>query len=249
VNLHLKFSGGPDGGITGDMFIAAVLDAFPRFEQRVMSAIDTLDAEYPVVCSLVASDTEVAGHRFNGHRFNIEPFDKYFGHIPLVFPEERSSWRSVRERLVGADIAPGVRRHAMKIFEFMVRAEAGAHGIQPERVAFEPGAWNSMAQVVGAATLIDALEAAHWSVSITNGGAMSLVAAAIVDYLCPASSRGRPLPQARSLARSGTGFGLFRSANNYVRLLCFESGDAAHRQHDVTPKSMPAAGPVQQPRQ
>ncbi len=90
----------------------------------------------------------------------------------------------------------------------MVSAEAAAHDIVPERVVFEAGAWNSLAQVVGAAALIDALDTAQWSASeFPSGGAVSLTGAAIVDYLCPPRARGRPLPKARSLVRSGTGFG------------------------------------------
>jgi hypothetical protein len=206
------------------MFIAAVLDAFPQFERRVIRAIDALDSPYPVVCSLVAhSDFEVTGYRFE-----IEPFDKYFGHIPLAFPQEPARWESVRARLASAEIGPGVRTHATKIFELLVRAEAAVRGILPERVAFETGAWNSMAQVVGAATLIDALDAAQWSASpFPPGGAVTLTGAAIVDYLCPPRSRGRPQPRARSLLRSGTGLGFRTPQNNFMRLLCFEPDAAA----------------------
>jgi pyridinium-3,5-bisthiocarboxylic acid mononucleotide nickel chelatase len=219
LNLQLNLC----GGLTGDMFIAALVDAFPRFERRVIAAIDALDAPYPVVCSFVAhSDNDLTGHQFE-----IEPFDKYFGHIPLAFPQEPANWGWVRERLVRAEIGTGVRTHATKIFELLVHAEAALQGILPERVAFEPRAWNSIAQIVGAATLIDALDHAQWSASaFPAGDAVTLTGAAIVDYLCPPRSRGRPQPKARSLARSGTGFGLVGAQNGYVRLLCFEAGDA-----------------------
>ncbi len=206
------------------MFIAAVLDAFPHFEQRVISTIDALDAPYPVICSLVShSEYDVIGRRFE-----IEPFVKYFGHIPLAFPQEPAGWTSVRDRLAAAEIGPGIRKHATKIFELLVRAESAVHGVSPERVGFEAGAWSSIAQVVGAATLIDALHSAQWSSStFPSGGAVTLTGAAIVDHLCPPRLRGRPLPRAKSLVRSGTGFGLFPCQNNYMRLLCFDSGDAA----------------------
>jgi hypothetical protein len=225
VDLHLNLS----GGLTGDMFIAAVLDAFPHLESRVIRAIDVLDSSYPVVCSLVPH----ADYEVPGHRFEIEPFDKYLGRIPLAFPQEPAGWESLRDRLAAAEIGPRVRTHATKIFELLVRAEAAVHGILPERVAFEAGAWNSMAQVVGAATLIDALDGAQWSASpFPPGGAVTLTGAAIVDYLCPPRARGRPQPRARSLVRSGTGFGLRTSQNNYVRLLCFEAGEAALSESD-----------------
>jgi pyridinium-3,5-bisthiocarboxylic acid mononucleotide nickel chelatase len=239
VDLHLNLS----GGLTGDMFIAAVLDAFPRFEQRVITAIDALDGPYPVVCSLVAhSDSNVSGHRFE-----IEPFDKHFGHIPLAFPREPASWESVRERLIGARIGEDVRAHATQIFELLVRAEAALQGILPERVAFEAGAWNPIAQIVGAAALIDALDTAQWSASaLPAGGAVTLTGAAIVDYLCPPRSRGRPQPKARSLVRSGTGFGLLNSHNSYLRLLCFEAGDADLVEQDNAPASRRTAGGTDQ---
>jgi hypothetical protein len=242
LHLHLNLC----GGLTGDMFIAAVLDAFPRFEQRVIAAIDALDDPYPVVCSLVAhSDFELTGHRFE-----IEPFDKYFGHIPLAFPQEPARWGSVRDRLIAAEIGPEVRAHATKIFELIVRAEAAVNGILPERVAFEAGAWNTLAQVVGAATLVDALDAAQWSASpFSYGGAVTLTGAAIVDYLCPPNSRGRALPGARSLVRSGVGFGSLMPLNNYMRVLCFESGAAFPPSDETLAPRRTAGGQDRQSRQ
>lgn len=234
MNLHLNLT----GGLTADMFIAAVLDAFPRFEQRVVAAIDALDAPYPVVCSLIAHSE----HEMSGHRFEIEPFVKYFGHIPLAFPQEPADWQSVRDRLIAAQIGSHVRTHATKIFELLVRAQAALHGISPERVAFEAGAWNSIAQVVGAAALIDALDTAQWSASpFPPDGAVTLSGAAIIDYLCPPRSRGRPHPRTRSLVRSGTGFGLLPSPNNYIRLLCFEADEAAllEREATLAPRHVP----------
>jgi pyridinium-3,5-bisthiocarboxylic acid mononucleotide nickel chelatase len=241
LDLHLNLS----AGLTGDMFIAAALDAFPRFERRVIAAIDALDAPYPVVCSLVAhSDKDVTGHRFE-----IEPFEKYFGRIPLAFPQEPAAWDSVRERLARAEIGTGVRAHATKIFELLVRAEADLQGILPEKVTFEPGAWNSIAQVVGAAALINALDKVQWSASaFPAGGTVTLTGAAIVDYLCPPRSRGRPQPRARSLIRSGTGFGLVGSENNYIRLLCFEAGEGALLEREKMPPRRTAHGAQHQSR-
>lgn len=219
MDLHLNLA----GGLTGDMFIAAVLDAFPRFEQRVIAAIDALDAPYPVVCTLVAhSDYEVTGHRFE-----IEPFDKYFGYIPFAFSQERAR-ESVQERLVAADIPPGVRAHAAKIFDLLARAESAMFGMATEKMEFEGGAWNSIAQVAGAAALIDALGPARWTASpFPPDEAVTLTGAAIVDYLCPPRSRVQHLPRVRSLVRSGTGFGSLPSRHSHMRLLCFDEGNTA----------------------
>ena len=241
MHLHLKYS----GGLTGDMFIAAVLDAFPRFEQRVIASIDAVDAPYPVACSLIAqSDAEMSGHRFE-----IEPFVKYFGHIPLAFPQEPARWESVRERLNAADIEPDIRTHATKIFELMVRAEAAAHNIVPERVVFEAGAWNSLAQVVGAATVIEALDPALWSVSGPASGGLSRIGAAIIHYLWPPKTCGRRLPSAQSLVGTGTGFGLLSAQNICARLLCFEEGEGTSLERDALASQRAAGRPDQQTRQ
>jgi hypothetical protein len=229
LDLHLKFG----GGLTGDMFIAAVLDAFPQFEQRVIAAIDALDAPYPVACSLVAH----ADYEVSGHRFDIEPFDKYFGYIPFAFSQERASRESVRERLIAANIKPGVRMHATRIFELLAKAESAVWGITSDEIAFEVGGWNSIAQVMGAAALIDALEPAKWTASpFAPDADVTLTGAALVDYLCPSSSlRSRaPLPQVRNLVRSGTGFG---SKNSCLRLLCFEEGDDAVAGLETPPRA------------
>jgi hypothetical protein len=219
LDLHLNLG----GGLTGDMFIATVLDAFPQFEQRVIAAIDAMDAPHPVACSLVAH----ADAEGSGHRFEIEPFDKYFGDIPFAFSQERASWESVRERLAAADLKPGVRTHATRIFELLAKAESAVWGIASEEMPFDVRGWNSIAQVMGAAALIDALEPARWTASaFAPGEAVTLTGAAIVDYLCPSSSqRSRAqVPRMRNLVRSGTGFGSQKSS---LRLFCFEEGDEA----------------------
>jgi hypothetical protein len=228
------------------MFIAAVLDAFPRFEHRVIGAIDALDAAYPVSCSLVAH----TGNGLPGHRFEIEPFVKYFGRIPLAFPQEPARWDSVRKRLNAAQIGGRVRTHAIEIFELMVRAGEAAQNTLPERVVFEAGAWNSLAQVVGAATLIEVLEGARWSVSGSPAdGAVSRIGGAIVEHLCLPQWRG-PLPKSRALVRSGAGFGSPSIPDSCARLLYFEADETTPFERDATPPQTRSAGrPDQRSRQ
>lgn len=241
MHLHLKYS----GGLTGDMFIAAVLDAFPRLEQRVIATIDAVDAPYPVACSLVAHSHA----DLYGRRFEIEPFVKYFGHIPVAFPQEPARWETVRARLNAADIDEGIRTRAAEIFALMVRAEAAAHAVAPDKIVFEAGAWNSTAQIVGAAALIDALEPAQWSVSGPPSGGLSRIGAAVINYLCPPGTRVRPLPPARSLVATGAGFGLLSAQNICARLLCFEEGEGANLERDALASRRAAGKPDQQTRQ
>jgi len=225
------------GALTGDMFIAAVLDAFPHHEERVVAAIDAVDARHPVACALLGHvDVEVSGQRFE-----IVPFEKYFGIIPFAFPREGVTWDAVAEWLRAAEIKPAVRAHAAKVFELIAKAESGTAVLG---AAAELTPWYVTSQVVGAAALIDALGPVRWTVSPSNEGtAATLTAAAILDYLCPARNRSQPLPRMRSLTRSGIGFGSPPATNTYLRLLCFDEGSAALAAPDMSAQvPMPVDG-------
>jgi uncharacterized protein (DUF111 family) len=234
--LHLIAS----GAMSGDMFIAAVLDAFSGLEGRVLAAVDAADSPYPVACSLVPhSDYEAAGQQFR-----IEPFDKYFGRIPFAYDAEGAGWDVLRRRLRDAPLQSGVRRHAHDIFESIVKIESKIRRVPPERLVFEETTlWNSMAQVVGAAALIEALAPARWSASLSQGEAADVTGAAIVGYLCPADAQNQPIPR-RQLTRSGAGYGV--GSNNVLRLLCFEEGDPALLRADDIGRPKQAGGAQQQ---
>jgi hypothetical protein len=226
MDLHLNSS----GGFTGGMFIAAMLDAFPRYEDRVLAAIDTLDGDYPVACFLASE----ADFELKGCRFEIEPFHKYFGHIPLAFPvaaqgdshsHERLTWGVLRQRLVLAPLASAVRAHAISIFGLLVAAESSAQATAPDKVAFpEVAAWQALAEIIGAAALIDAMGSARWTA--TPVSELSSAGAAILRYLCPEAG-DRSLPSLRTLVGTGVGFGPQRGTQkSYLRVLCFEESDA-----------------------
>jgi pyridinium-3,5-bisthiocarboxylic acid mononucleotide nickel chelatase len=223
LQLHLELA----GGLTGDMFVAAVLDAFPQFEDRVTASIDAVEAACPVVCSFEVH----ADHDRLGHRFDVEPFTKYFGNIPFAFavisqgdcaPHEPSNFRSVRDRLSAASIDQSVRAHSENLFRLLADAEAAAHGIEADSIEFrEIGAWDAIADIVGAATLIDALGTARWTASpVLIPQAMTPTGAAILRYLCP--SGGCAAPKQYPLVGSGTGFPSRSPCYNHVRVLCFD---------------------------
>jgi uncharacterized protein (DUF111 family) len=223
VDLHLVAA----GIVTGDMFIAAGLDTFPHLEGRVLAAVDSLDELYPVSLSLEPH----ADYEVTGRRLAIEPYHKYFGHIPHAFADGAASCRSVRQRLDDAQISVNTHMHACKILELICAAESQRQGVIPERVVFgEAAGWHTLAQVAGAAALIEALEPACWSASPSSARETDVTGNAIIEYLCPIDTRSRPIPRAR-LVRSGAGYSA--NSNNVVRLLCFEEGnlsDASERE-------------------
>jgi hypothetical protein len=235
MDLHLSVY----GALTGDMFVAAVLDAFPLHEERVVAAIDAVDASHPVSCALL----DHVDNQGSGRRFEIVPFERYFGHIPFAFSRERTTWQSAREQLRAAQVHHAVRAHAAKMFQSLA-AESVGSALAGAKPAPDPAPCFCIAQLVGAAALIDALGPVRWRMScLPSGATVAPTAAAILDYLCPPPLRGQPLPRMRSLARSGTGFGSPPASNSYLRLLCFDEGGAAFAEPDFPAQvAMPVSG-------
>jgi pyridinium-3,5-bisthiocarboxylic acid mononucleotide nickel chelatase len=229
LQLHLELA----GGLTGDMFLAAVLDAFPQLEGRVAASIDAVEEACPVVCSF---DVDV-DNRLD-RRFDLKPA-KYFGDNPLALSakspgdcaaHEPFNFRSVCDRLSAASIDQAVRAHSKNLLRLLAEAEAAAHGIEVISIEFhEVGAWDAIADIVGAAALIDALDTAQWSASpVLVPEGMTPTGTAILRYLCPTG--GSAVPKKYALVGSGTGFpSRSPCPRNPVRVLCFDERSNSQR--------------------
>jgi uncharacterized protein (TIGR00299 family) protein len=89
--------------------------------------------------------------------------------VPL---QDHVSWNKIRSELAGSKLEPEVQRHAIAIFTLLADAEARVHGIPQDDIAFhEVGAWDSIADIVGAAHLIAALGVTSWTVGAVPLGA------------------------------------------------------------------------------
>lgn len=78
---------------------------------------------------------------------------------------DHTHWSALREDLKASGLPEGVKHHAIGIFTELAKAEAQVHGKPVDEVAFhEVGNWDSIADIVAAATLIDALSPTSWSV-------------------------------------------------------------------------------------
>ncbi|WP_339103332.1 nickel pincer cofactor biosynthesis protein LarC [Haloterrigena salinisoli] len=87
------------------------------------------------------------------------------------------SYREVRDIVAGMDLEPAVERDALAIFELLGEAEADVHGESIEEIHFhEVGADDAIADVVGAALLVDDLEPDRIVTTplATGGGSVSM---------------------------------------------------------------------------
>ncbi|MBX7187775.1 MAG: LarC family nickel insertion protein [Vicinamibacteria bacterium] len=170
--MHIRID--PVGGLAGDMFVAAMLDAFPPLEASVRDAVRAAGLPERFRCDLVPH----ADHALTGRRFLVvetTPSDPH-GHAhdhPHQHAHEHAHdhehghrpFAEIRGGLNAAPLDPGVRDHALAIFTALAEAEAQVHGATTDTVSFhELGEWDSIADIVAAAAIIHALGPATWSV-------------------------------------------------------------------------------------
>jgi pyridinium-3,5-bisthiocarboxylic acid mononucleotide nickel chelatase len=242
TRIHLD----PVGGLAGDMFVAAMLDAWPERETAMVGAVQAAGLPAGIALELLPH----TDHALSGRRFvvrNEVPKDAH----------PNTPWRTIRERLSAADLPGATATRAADIFARLAAAEASVHGVAIDDVMFhEVGAWDSIADIVGAAFLIDACGAVRWTAAALPLGAgrvasahgdlpvpapataallegfvtiedgiggerITPTGAAIIAHLAPDQNITQP---AARLLHSGTGFGTRRlpGISNILRLLAYD---------------------------
>ena len=183
--MHIQLD--PVGGIAGDMFAAAVLDAWPELEPLLVAALGRAGLDAIATVERVAhADHALTGSRFavyetsrrdrepdaqdlDGHEHGgaashhhpeVRPHDCDHDHGSVC---EHHRYRDIRSLLGESNLDPGVRARALDIFARLAAAESAVHGVPVDDVSFhEVGAYDSIADVVCAAWLIERLDAT-WS--------------------------------------------------------------------------------------
>ena len=182
MEIHLD----PLGGLSGDMFVAALLDAFPEHWPHVQSTIASLNLGSAAECQL----TPHRDHSFAGRRFQVSaersslnlPAGQPRGRppqIPLMPMREarhhdhasahahragHKAWADIRVELDRSTLDADVKKHALAIFTLLAEAEAKVHGVEVDSVTFhEVGAVNSIVDIVAAAQLISLIRADRWT--------------------------------------------------------------------------------------
>jgi len=153
--LHVHFD--PSSGIAGDMVVAALVDA--GVPARVVA--DAI-AEMGVHGLKVGFEKRRRG-AFAGKGFVVHAPGSHHGPHHGHHHEHRD-YAEIRRLLQRARLDAETKRLARAIFERIATAEAALHGVALDRVAFhEVGAWDSIADVVGAAAAMAWLQPASVS--------------------------------------------------------------------------------------
>lgn len=196
------------GGMAGDMFVAALLDALPQHRRGLMDGLQALDLPVPVALALDPGlDHGIAGHRFrvrprstteqhrhgsahqhqhgHDHDHDHDHGHSHHGHGDHVDHAWIQAW------LDAAPLPAGVRAHAKAIFLTLAQAEAAVHGRSVADVTFhEVGSWDSIVDVVAAAYLIDAVDASQWTHGLVPlGGGIVRTAHGFMPVPAPATTR------------------------------------------------------------
>jgi pyridinium-3,5-bisthiocarboxylic acid mononucleotide nickel chelatase len=140
----------PVGGAAGDMFIAAALDAWPAFKEPVFKAIH--DSNLPAGYEARLVERQSGGLAASGFTSQAPgtPSGEYV---------------DFRRRLAEAPLPEAVRKHALGLLALLAEAESAVHRVPVEQVHFhELADWDTQADIVGAAAIMDLLDGARWHI-------------------------------------------------------------------------------------
>lgn len=178
LHLHLD----PVGGAAGDMFIAAMLHAFPDLAERVLADVATvLPAEVGH-----AELTEHVASGITARRFELV----------LTAPDAgarhgaETTYRAMRALLENAPLSDGTAKSACAILHRIAEAEAQVHSIPIDRVHFhEIADWDALMDVTAAGSICAALAGATVSLAaLPLGGGLVETAHGKLPVPAPATA-------------------------------------------------------------
>ena len=204
MHIHLDLV----GGIAGDMFAAALLDLRPDLEGELFQALET--AGFGTIVQVAREpfdDGVLSGSRFDVKRAHAEAHrDHKHGHdhdnhdhgTNTDRNHHHRHYREIVTLFNDAQMPNGVRTRALDMFRVLGEAEAAVHNKALADVAFhEVGAWDSIADVMAAAWLVEALAVDSWSCGpIPIGGGRVQTAHGELAVPAPATTlllRGFPM--------------------------------------------------------
>ena len=157
------------------MFVASLCDALPSLIPAMQSALEVVRPDGVENALTPFSDGILSGSKFvvsltdehspsdDGDPHHVHGHgDK---HTAKHHHHHHRHWRDIRSMLEAAQLPQHTREAALGIFELLAEAEASVHGIDVASVAFhEVGAWDSIVDIVAAASIIAQLRSCAWSI-------------------------------------------------------------------------------------
>lgn len=160
-------------GIAGDMTVAALLDAGARREvlDTALSSLGTDGFSYEILKDVSHG---IAGTRF---RVNLHSGNATHAHGEHHHHAHRHL-ADIEKILARGTLSDRARNLAFRAFRIVAEAEAKAHGVPVSEVHFhEVGAEDSIADIVGASVLFDALGVSECVVGELTEGSGTVVCA------------------------------------------------------------------------
>ncbi len=166
------------GGIAGDMFVAALLDAFPQFRSRVLA-----DTKAVLPAGYEGQLKETRSGILRGLSFGLtgESQDRR---------PSAGRFLDMVGRIRMAAMADGSAEHAVAILTLIAGVEASIHQVPIEEVHFhEIADWDSLLDVVAAGSIVAALPASRWTVSsLPRGGGLVKTQHGLLPVPAPATA-------------------------------------------------------------
>ena len=175
LRVHLD----PLGGISGDMFAAALLDAFPELDDALRADLGAAGIlEHVRIAHRPDSVNGIVARAFAVERARADPRPTHH-------------YKEIRAFLQASALAPQVCDRSVAIFDVLADAEAAVHGVARDDVHFhEIADWDSIADIVAAASLIERCGAVSWSCgSVPLGRGLVKTEHGLLPLPAPATAR------------------------------------------------------------
>ncbi len=169
------------GGVAGDMFVAAMVDAMPDMRDRVLS--DATAVLPPGTGTPLFEPGTSAGLHCLRFRLSGRPHEHHH--------HAHASFLDMVARIEGAPLSQGTAMHTVAILRLLAEAEAAIHHVPVDEVHFhEIGDWDSLMDVTAAGSVAAALDGARWSVSaLPRGEGLVRTRHGLLPVPAPATAR------------------------------------------------------------
>lgn len=193
------------GGIAGDMFVAAMIDAFPDLQQRVLSDAEAVlpkEAGQPILVAAMSGALQTkrfglqqprtltkVGHKHHHGDDDGHHHDDHLHHNHH-HDHTHGSFPDLVRRIESAHLSEGTASHAVAILTILATAEARIHGVAIEDVHFhEIADWDSLMDVVAAGSIAAGMGDARWTVSpLPRGGGLVQTQHGLLPVPAPATA-------------------------------------------------------------